>query len=271
MMYNEAAFGAFAHNGDREKFLQTSFLRDIVVSLDSINGAMANVRQNTADAMAIQHEMLQREQVQGYIEELVFQTEKLVASCSAADSDIPPSSKFFLLSEVLQRIDSEGIGTPIIRGRDNKAAFERVVGEAHRLRKELESHPEVVEALAWARKQEVQREAKQNELERRISLHRGEVEALQLRKNPMAFQEAASAYFVWQKNRIPQSLHIPIMVAFGIGCLMILPIPIFVIAILVDVHKYREKENQAPNARLDEEISAICGQIAKLQGELNAI
>jgi hypothetical protein len=98
--------------------------------MGSIHSEVAQAKQQQAEALAIQQELLARERLQTRLEEMIYQTEKLVAECSKGDSDTPASTWYFLLDGVLRQIEQDGIATPVIKGRDNKAAFERVVREA---------------------------------------------------------------------------------------------------------------------------------------------
>ena len=130
--------------------LQTGLLAQMNGSMNSIHAEMANVRQQQSEALAIQQELLNREQIQNHLEEFVFQAEKLVVECSKTTTDIPASSRYFLLMGVLGKIKKEGIGTPIIKGRENKAAFEKVVTDTKGLTQRLLNDPEVQDAIKWA-------------------------------------------------------------------------------------------------------------------------
>jgi DNA repair exonuclease SbcCD ATPase subunit len=130
--------------------LQTGLLAGMSQSMNAIHHQMDMVRQQQDEALSIQQELLKQEQIQSHLEEFVFQAEKLVVECSKDDTDIPPSSRYFVLMGVLGKIRSEGIGTPIIRGRENKSAFEKVVKQTQALTQQLESDPEVQEAIEWA-------------------------------------------------------------------------------------------------------------------------
>jgi|GEM_PF-3016356 len=144
--------------------LQTGLLAQMSGSMNGIHAEMANVRQQQSEALAIQQELLNREQIQGHLEELVFQAEKLVVECSKTTTDIPASSRYFLLMGVLGKIKKDGIGTPIIKGRENKAAFEKVVNDTKTLTQRLLQDTEVQEAVEWAEAERLRKIAEQKQL-----------------------------------------------------------------------------------------------------------
>lgn len=119
-------------------------------TLSSIHDEIAQVRRANAEALAIQQELLNREVIQGRLEEFIYQIEKMVTEFEGPDCEAVPSTRYFLLTGVLKTIQTEGISTAVIRGRDNKATFEAVVRRARTVAKTLEGDPEVREALAWA-------------------------------------------------------------------------------------------------------------------------
>ncbi len=144
--------------------LQTGLLAQMSGSMDGIHAEMAHARQQQSEALAIQQELLNREQIQSHLEEFIFQAEKLVAECSKTTTDIPASSRYFLLKGVLGKIKEDGIGTPIIKGRDNKSAFEKVIQDTKDLTQKLLSHPDVQEALEWAEAERLRKEEEQKRL-----------------------------------------------------------------------------------------------------------
>lgn len=137
--------------------MQVGLLTQMSATMGSIGAEMAKAREHLADALAIQQELLTREQMQAYLEEFIYQTQKLVVECSKADSEIPPSTRFFLLRGVLLHTMKEGIATPIIKGRDNKAAFDLVVNEAKILCNQLQRDSSVQQAIAWAKQMDEKR------------------------------------------------------------------------------------------------------------------
>jgi hypothetical protein len=129
-------------------------LGDISDSLVSIHAEIAQARRISVEALAIQQELLSREVIQGKLEEFIYQLEKMVNEFQKREADVVPSTQYFLLLGVLKTIQSEGISTAIIRGRDNKAAFETAVSRASTLHKQLQAHPEVQQAITWAKEEQ---------------------------------------------------------------------------------------------------------------------
>lgn len=130
--------------------LQTGLLSEMDASMQAIHSEMADARRLHEEGLAAQQEMLQREALQNYLEEFIYQTEKLVNECKT-NTKLPPSSRYFMLISAAERLKQENISTPIIRGRDNKAAFDRVVTEIKSMASALKNDPEVQEAIAWAK------------------------------------------------------------------------------------------------------------------------
>ena len=148
---------------------QTALMGHMAGTLNSLQGEMQEIRQLNLEGLAIQQEMLQREQVQSHLEEFIYTSQKVVAEFSQADSNQLPSVRFFTLKGIEDTVRQLGIGTPLIRGRENKAAFEESLKEVLRLTQLLENDPEVSEAIAWAKAEEkrIQDEKKAKEEEQR--------------------------------------------------------------------------------------------------------
>jgi len=151
---------------------QTGLLADMDASMHSIHATMADVRQLHADGLAAQQAMLQREAFQDELEEFIYKMEKLVAECQNPSAKLPPSTRYFTLLSYYERIKQDNITTPIIRGRDNKAAFDRVVGEIKSLAAALKKDPEVQEAIRWAQAEQkrLAHEQKKIAAKRRVEL-----------------------------------------------------------------------------------------------------
>lgn len=149
----------------RLQWLQTSLLANMNTTLHAIHGEMVQIRKQQAEALAIQQELLARDTLQGYLEEFIYQSQKLVTECKT--DSLPPPTRYFLLQAILRHAEKEGIGTAIIRGRDNKAAFDGVVSEAAGIQQQLRSDAEVQQALTWAKQLEDKRrrERRQREAE----------------------------------------------------------------------------------------------------------
>ena len=155
--------------------LQTGLLADMSNSMGAVHAQMDAVRQQQGEALAIQQELLNREQIQSHLEEFVYQAEKLVAEFSKK-TDIPPSSRYFVLMGVLSKIKEDGIATPIIKGRENKAAFEKVVHATRSLTERLLEEPEVQEAVEWA---ETERKRLDEEQARLTKARQGQIAKLE--------------------------------------------------------------------------------------------
>jgi hypothetical protein len=149
---------------------QAKLMDDMGQSLQSIVSIMDVVRKQHADTLAMQHEMLQRDHLQSQLEEFIYQSEKLAAESNDSSAELPPSSRYYMLLGVIETIRQVGIGTPIIRGRDNKATFEKVVQQVEGHIERLQDHPEVKEALQWA-----------EEEEKRLAIKRERIEAENLK------------------------------------------------------------------------------------------
>lgn len=104
--------------------LQTGLLIKMSATMDYIHAEIINIRRQQAEALAIQQELLGRERLQAFLEELIHQAQKLISECSVRNTSLAPDARYFLVTTLLAYVEDKGIGTPIIRGRDNKAAFD---------------------------------------------------------------------------------------------------------------------------------------------------
>jgi hypothetical protein len=142
---------------------QAEIMSQMSKSLNNISAVLEDVRSHQADALAIQQELLQEDRLQAYIEEFIYTTEKLVAECVKKESDLALSTRYFLLLGIAKTVQQQGLATPVIRGRDNKAAFEKGLKGVQKLLAQLEQTTEVKEAIAWS---EAERRRRQEEAER---------------------------------------------------------------------------------------------------------
>lgn len=185
--------------------VQTAFLNDMNGALDSIHFEMLEVRQSNQEALAAQQEMLRREALQARLEEFIYQTEKFITECKKVDTDLPPSSRYFDLLGILERIKYENINTALIRGRDNKAAFDRVTSDIKLLVKQLERHPEVQEAIAWMREEQRRKiEKKKKSADKKRRKYEEKLERLQneLRKQTQHPPKRLVGFFEWLTHSI---------------------------------------------------------------------
>jgi len=175
----------------------TMLLTDISGSLFSIHAEIAQVRQLNTEALAIQQELLNRETIQGKLEEFIYQIEKMVKEFQQPGNSPVPSTRYFLLTGVLKTIRDQGISTAIVRGRDNKAAFDKCANEAMSLLKRLHDDPEVKAALAWAKAEQKrledqkkkQEDEQRRQAEEKARQQREEAEERERRKKEREAQE----------------------------------------------------------------------------------
>ena len=159
---------------------QTALLMDMSGTLNHLNAEMDAIRRLNLEGLAVQQEMLQREQLQGQLEEFIYKTEKMVESFSDAGCELPPSARYFSLRGVKETVEQVGLGTALIRGRDNKAAFESAMEQVHALLGQLKTHPEVTEALDWVKAEQkrlTEQKAQEQEEQRRIAAENAEHQA----------------------------------------------------------------------------------------------
>lgn len=255
--------------------LQTGLLAQMSGSMDGIHAEMAHVRQQQSEALAIQQELLNREQIQSHLEEFIFQAEKLVTECSKTTTDIPASSRYFLLMGVLGKIEDDGIGTSIIKGRDNKSAFEKVVNGTKVLTQRLLKDPEVQEAIKWAEAErkrldaervraERERQANVKKLEQKLQSLQG-----QLRKIS-AFDAAKECWSdlkvkvgpklpTWDKNKV--GFIVMVCLAVIPGCAIAFWSSPFVIAYLFFRAQSRTSE---VNRETQEQIASVVQRLSEL-------
>lgn len=171
---------------------QAVIMSQMSASLNNISAVMQDVRSHQADALAIQQELLQEDRLQAYIEEFIYSTEKLVAECSKKECELALSTRYFLLLGVTKTVQQQGLATPVIRGRDNKAAFENGLENVQKLLSQLEQEAEVKEAIAWSeeerRKREEEAERARKAKQKRQAEIKNEIGALTQKKNSLVSQ-----------------------------------------------------------------------------------
>lgn len=248
--------------------LQTGLLSEMSNSMDAVQAQMEAVRQQQGEALAIQQELLNREQIQSHIEEFIFQAEKLVAECSKTTTDIPASSRYFLLMGVLGKIEDDGIGTPIIKGRDNKSAFEKVVDDTKGLTQRLLKDPEVQEAIKWAEVERKRLEAEQEQAdrERRAKVNKLEQQLNKLQSELKTISIPEEVKFQWGRlERLmgikPDQRKVVLVVCLLLSPIFIFAIPIFAVSVFVDAKK-REYE---ANSDTREQIESVMQRLAELR------
>ena len=267
--------------------VQTSLALDMSGSLRGIQAQMAQVRQMHEEGLAAQQEMLRMEQFQSTIEEFIYKTEKMIEAYSGGESDVAPSTRYFSLRGVKDTVQQFGLGTPLIRGRENKAAFETAMESVDALLGQLKTNPEVVEALQWAKaeqqriaeeKQKKEEEDRQAaaEKETRRAQFLQEIERLKATRKKFAFSTWYSQKFGAYLKREPPYDKLPVLssmseknypliaaiilwgpLPFGLcyGCVWI---PLFY------VHAKKHAEDEM-NAAVNGEITKLEQQLASLQ------
>lgn len=144
---------------------QTRIMENVRDSLGSIASTMDDIKKLQQNTLAIQQELLTRDTVQSDLEEFIYNIEKMVSDFSTEKSEIAPSSRYFTLKGVLETVSQEAIGTSLIRGRDNKAAFEKAIARVNDLYEELKKDTEVIKAIEWAKEADAKRTEEKKDLE----------------------------------------------------------------------------------------------------------
>ena len=250
--------------------VQTGFMAAQLAAQSAIHDQMEEVKRQNENALAIQQELLNREQLQQYIEEFIFQTEKLVEEFSKK-SDVPGSTRYFLLQSVLAQVEQDGIDTATIRGRDNKAAFEKAMANIHQLVGTLLTDPEVQEAVEWAKKQEARQTAKRQKIESRLSqlhAHRADIAA---KRKPITYAVAAHDLFNEIKPNIPAWAWVAMVPVGVLAVFMVVPLVIAGIVAAVTIHSTRAELEEKHNSPIDYQLSIIDEQINTLNNQLTEL
>lgn len=151
--------------------VQTAVTSQMAGSLHQLQGEMAAIHEMNLEGLAIQQEMLQREHLQSHLEEFIYNTQKMVTDFSDEACSESTSARYFGLKGVAETVKQLGIGTALIRGRDNKAAFEAVLKDVKKLTASLETDQEVIDAIEWTEAEKQRRiEAKRKQKEEQEEL-----------------------------------------------------------------------------------------------------
>lgn len=247
--------------------IQTGVMAGQLAVQSAIHGQMEQVKRQTADTLAIQQELLNREQLQQNLEEFIFQTEKLVAEFSSK-SEVPASTRYFLLQSVVAQVEEDGIDTAMIRGRDNKSAFERAMASVNRLVAELLKDSEVQRAIQWAEKEAAKQAEKRRRIESELSRLYEQRASIEAQLNPVSFGEALQKMPEWRKAQLPEGLWPVVIGGLVLSLVLIFPLVIVIPAILFDAHQYRLKLNAEANESVNYLLSTLNERIAALESEL---
>lgn len=249
--------------------LQTGLLSQMSNSMNAIHAQMEEARQQQSEALAIQQELLSREQMQGHLEEFIYQAEKLVAECSKSATGIPLSSRYFLLMGVLGKIEQDGIDTAVIRGRENKGAFERVVRSTRKLTQALLKEPEVQDAVRWVEKERKRleaeharavqdRQSKITALEKRLATLQGEL------KTVSVADEFARRIPIKPEHKVPLIVAGVFLLPFLV---FLIPVGvIFAAALFIDAKKRTAELNRGTY----EQIATVQQRLTELRGDSEA-
>ncbi len=256
--------------------LQTGLLNQMSQSMNAVYSEMAEVRQQQGEALAIQQELLNREQMQSHLEEFIFQAEKLIAECSKTTTDIPPSSRYFLLMGVQGKIENDGISTAIIRGRDNKTAFENVLASANDLTQRLLKEPEVQQAVKWAeaerKRLEAEHQRSEREREAKIQKLEQHLAKLQTDLKAVTAQDVLSQYWTGIKTGVlskPEN-KTGLTVALVVGICLLWPLLIFAVPLALPIlaitlHVKAKQRTAELNQTTEAEIATVSQQLADLR------
>lgn len=193
-----ARIRATTQNIQAAQFVQTALISGMAGCLNGIESELAQVRVNAHQGLAIQQELLQRDTIQSRLEEFIFQVQKLLAEVGKHDAALPASTRYFLLRGVVETVQKQGISTPIIRGRENKAAFETALQDARTLSASLENDADVKAALEWSAAE--QRRQQDAILQRRQSAEAA-IKPLLEKLQKLESTRVKLTFFSWYKSK----------------------------------------------------------------------
>ena len=106
-------------------------------SLGAIHHEIEIVRRTTSLSLEIQQELLKKDYIQAQLDESIYQAERTIEKFDDMNEQVGPSTQYFELGRLLDAIDRDNISTSMIRGRDNKAAFDKIINRAIERRQKL--------------------------------------------------------------------------------------------------------------------------------------
>lgn len=128
--------------------LQTSMSVLQTAAAAHMSRQLSEMRRQNADALALQQQMMEQEQLQAEIEEFIYSAQNTLSSYDAPDCSLSLGERYFGVRSLLKSVKEWGLATPLIRGRDNKAAFEAMIRHAQKSFTQLQLEPDVKEAIA---------------------------------------------------------------------------------------------------------------------------
>lgn len=236
---------------------QLSELQAVNSTLDGVLTEMAAIRRTQAEGLALQQAMLAREVFQDRMEEFVFQFDKLIGQCERSGSDFPPAMQFYLLDGMFKQIDAAGISTAVIKGRDNKAAFDACVARGKTLFKQLVKHPDVRQAIAWAESEQKKRLALDQKRAGDVQQRRDEIKDISRQIERLEESRVRFTYMEWLNYKF-ESLPPPARVVIGV----------LWVALLYPFFKFTgSADERAANAATDEKIERLQQRLTDLQAD----
>lgn len=235
---------------------QLGELQEINGTLDGLLTEMAAIRRTQAEGLALQQAVLAREVFQDRMEEFVFQFDKLIGECERPGSDFPPATQFYLLDGMFKQIDAAGITTAVIKGRDNKAAFDACVARGKTLFKRLTGHPDVRQAIAWAEAEQQKRLAADHKRSGDERQRRDDIKEINRQIEKLLASRKTLGLIDWLENRFA---NLPPVVRY----LMLVPPPGVFVFIF---YKLTVKADEtALNAATDAKIERLQERLTELQ------
>jgi hypothetical protein len=156
---------------------QTGMTAMQLAASNVMNRQLSDIRRQNADALAMHQEMLAKEELQAQLEEFIYASQKMLDGFDDPSCDVAPVARYVQTRTIVENVDDWGLDTSIIRGRENKAAFERMLQQAKTSVRRLEStSKEVQDALAWAEAESKRIEIEEAKTAEKKKLLRDEIE-----------------------------------------------------------------------------------------------
>jgi hypothetical protein len=112
----------------------------------TLSDDIRRLKRSSRDANKLFKELLARDSLQARMEEFIYQLEKMVAAFDETDQSALVA-QYLAVAGALGVIAEDDISTQMIRGRDNKTAFDSAWSAAKRIQEKLATHPSVQEML----------------------------------------------------------------------------------------------------------------------------
>ncbi len=146
--YYQRRFLQLAERSVELGYAQALTLSGIGSSMAWLISEVNELRHTHTAALALQQEILHRKVLQVNLEEFIYQLRKVIASFLDPSDLCPPVSRALLTRGLLLSIKNSGISTSVIRGIENKEAFDKCLDDAKNLYRQLCHDPEVRKAIA---------------------------------------------------------------------------------------------------------------------------